>query len=193
LWTLEDVYSGLQSIDVIAGLRTFEIIEAIRVCRIPSMQADLIRLVLLYEFGGIWIDLKLVPLKTFLQNIIENELVLVEHHKTKEYPEPWRFNLLINGFFGCEPRSLFIEEVLKLAVNNVKNRKHGVWDVTGPRVFMTVLDKLYPNSFQRTYPGFLLIRNFQFFDVNVGWGWSTYNKNGLHWSERMKREPIYRD
>ena len=188
-WSARD---ALESVgDVNFGLERREILDSVNVCRFPAMQADLIRCLLLHTFGGFWVDLKLTPKSSFLGSMVDNELVLVEHHVTKDFPVPANSELLNNSFFGCQKNSDFIRSVAILAFGNVRKRMHGVWEVTGPRTFISVAQRQYPGFFEVRHPGLLVVRASEFYDNLVRWGWGSYNANGRHWSERMKLEPIY--
>jgi len=190
LWTLDEILDlALQC--KFGKFSGEEIANLIKICRFPAMKADLARLLILHTSGGVWVDLKLVPKRTFLSELLSHELVLVEHQKTEEYPDPAKFGLLNNWFFACVPHSEFVAEAASLALQNVTDRVPGVWNATGPRVFMRVRERKYPKAFENASPEIRIVRADEYMDVLVGYGWGSYNRDGMHWSERSKREPTY--
>jgi len=193
LWSIEDACKLSENIRL-PDFSSTELVDLINVCRFPAMQADLCRLLILYECGGFWIDLKMIPKRPFLSELVQNKLVLIEHHPTAAYPDPSVRKLLNNSFFGSAPQSVFIKKVAALAFENVRDRKQGVWDVTGPRNFMTVRERLFPDLFDRaSQDGIRLLRAHELYEVLIGFGWGSYNENGLHWFQRMKSESVYLD
>ena len=190
IWSIDAVYA-LASQSKFENIPGQEIVDLIKICRFPAMKADIGRLLILHHFGGFWVDLKLVPKKSFLDDLRHFELVLAEHQKTPEYPDPAKYKLMNNWFFACKPGSPFVAEAISVAINNVRQRIDGVWHVTGPGVFMQVQEKMYPLAFEGHYPDIKLLKADEYMDALVGYGWGSYNKNGMHWSERQKNEPIY--
>jgi mannosyltransferase OCH1-like enzyme len=113
--------------------------EARRIVRFETMFADIARLFILYEFGGVWVDLKIIPLKRWLHGITGENLVLIEHFES-EWIAPGN-GVLINSCFACCPRNPFIGRCLDLAISNIEARMSStIWEITGPKVFMDVRD-----------------------------------------------------
>lgn len=190
IWSLDDVLRTAEQ-SRFAGFSGDELVELIEVCRFPAMKADLGRLVVLHVHGGFWVDLKLVPKRTFLPELLGHDLVLTEHQPTPQVPDTARAGLLNNCFFACQPGSAFVAEVAKFAFSNVRERKHGVWQVTGPKAYMEVTAKRFPDAFSKPHPGLRLLRAGEFYEVLVGFGYGSYNSGGMHWSQRLQHEPVY--
>jgi mannosyltransferase OCH1-like enzyme len=97
-----------------------QVVQAILACRRPSMQADIARLLLLYIFGGFWVDLKLHLNYRFLDRFIDNDLILCENFPKDDLLVP--NGRLSGNFIGAVPGNVVIIEALASAVSNVNNQ-----------------------------------------------------------------------
>ena len=92
-----------------------------------AFQADIFRLLILYQFGGIYNDVGSVYLK-HVNEIIEDsdELILAIDL------DPYTF---CNGFLASYPRHPLIKTFIELVMYNVNNQIYGITylDITGPR------------------------------------------------------------
>ena len=163
-------------------------VTAMRMARIPAMKADIARLVLLYAFGGYWVDLKLHALKPFLDDFHREKIVLAEHFPTPKHPNPTEHRLLINAFIGAEAKQDLITRVLQIAVSNVLLlNKGGIWGLTGPRTLMMARDEFIHIRKQADFNPLILNHRDtwdKLFKIGSGVG-------GVHWSKREKNEEIY--
>ena len=121
------------------GLNVFNCIQS---SKFPAMQSDIVRLALVYEFGGIWSDLKNIVLESFLDNIVLNEtVVVVEHPPSAERPDPT--NYLCNAFLAAPAKDPIIFECLKNACENINKRAPmDVFSITGPALLMRIIHRL---------------------------------------------------
>ena len=163
---------------------------ALRSLRFPASQADLARLAILLRHGGFWADLKVVPLRPFLADLVDHDLVLTEHHPTAERPVADGF--LNNSFIGASPDNPLVARCLERALHNVDRRwPPSVFEMTGPRVLMNVRDEMLSE------PGGL--GDVEVLEQSHTWGvlidnWSSsYNRGGRHWAERQQLESIFLD
>jgi mannosyltransferase OCH1-like enzyme len=185
IWSLADI------IDLCMAREASPIAAALAQCRFPAMQADIARLLLLREFGGYWVDLRLIPLQPTPEFLGEFDTVLTEHFAHAELPEP--NGHLINGFIGAVPRSHILSDALDRAMVNMGARMAGsIFDITGPANLM------------RAREAFLLSYPERAHEIHViphaeGWGklWqmgsASYNDGDLHWSIREKSESPFID
>ena len=163
---------------------------ALRSLRFPASQADLARLASLLRYGGFWADLKVAPLRPFLTELVGNDLVLTEHHPTSEHPISNGY--LNNSFLGASANNPLIARCLERALHNVDRRwPPSVFEMTGPRVLMNVREEMLNE------PGGL--GDVEVLEQSRTWGVlidnrsNSYNRGGMHWSERQHVESIFVD
>lgn len=181
LWSFDGVAPRLEDIDGVCAL------DAVRRCRFPAMQSDIVRLALVYLDGGVWSDLKNLPLRPFLDEVCTDPLVLCEHPPTHQVPD--RDEYLTNNFFAAEPRHPFVRACLEQAVQNVNSglTDGGVVAITGLAMMMRVRHRLQKAGQMPRY---------RFLPKEDVWGRTmkrtsaSYNAVG-HWSQRQKTEPLY--
>ena len=160
--------------------------------RFPSMKADIARLMLLEQFGGIWADLRLKPLVLVPNELLsENDIIVVEHFADENLPHP--NGLLNNTFIAAIPRHPVVVNALRLAVENVLRRNGtNVFRITGPVNLMTA-----KKSFALEHPE--KCGAIHMLGHKKSWGvlWEycsgSYNSNGRHWSLRQKSESPFLD
>jgi mannosyltransferase OCH1-like enzyme len=177
LWsdeTLDDVLCNVGSLDVWSH---------VEMCRLPAMRADLIRLALVFELGGFWMDLRIKALTRVPDEILEFEgPVVVEHRRpaARLVPE----GSLSNSFFGAPPRSDTVLHALQSACANVARRASGdIFEITGP----ALLDA----AVRHTAEPVMVVPNTDFWDVIVDRTRVAYNSQGMHWTHRQRKEDLY--
>ena len=177
LWTdqtLPTLLSDVAGIDVWSHAIT---------CRMPAMKADLVRLGLVYQLGGFWVDLKNQALQRLPDELLEHSApVFVEHRKIAHRIIPDGF--LSNSFFGAPARSAVILHVLQLACRNVADRISGdIFHTTGPGLLSVALGEYREQVKIVPDPGF--------------WGELvertplSYNRGQMHWSARQQDESLF--
>jgi mannosyltransferase OCH1-like enzyme len=181
IWSLTDVIR-LGEGDLGARCET-----ALRSLRFPASIADLSRLIILYEFGGFWSDLKLDVRAPFLDSLRHHDLVLTEHFPKPDFPEPNGF--LCSAFIGVTPRSPFIRRVVEITLKKVEARKQGsTFYVTGPINLGEAMNELGRESLgdYKLLPHATTWEKL-FYNINA-----SYNENGMHWSIRETGEALYK-
>lgn len=178
MWSLEDVLSTLARHDL------FHVNQVIVSCRIPAMQADIARLAILLIQGGFWADLKLSPRSAFLNELTDFRLVVTEHFPKENLPDPNGF--LLNSFLGAEPAHPVIADALNRVVRNVRERQQGsIFYITGSTNLKDAL-AAHPGEV-----GSHMLPHQTTWNVLFDVGGASYNENGMHWSVRETREPLY--
>jgi len=200
----EDVLENLQSwqslevgyqqkiwlIDEILGVCTArnlsDVARAIDACRFPSMQADISRLLLLYLFGGFWVDLKLRLNRRFLDRLINYDLILTEHFIKDELPIP--NGRLSNSFIGASPGNSILAKALKSTVQNVGQRmKESIYHVTGATNLEVALRS------ELDLENYFMIPHLTAWDYLFSINAGSYNGGDMHWSIREQNESPYWD
>lgn len=186
LWSLDEVLA-ISDEEHAMGNRAR---AAIQCLRFPAAQADIARLILLRAFGGFWVDLKLIPHAPFMTRLLDFDLVLTEHFPQYHRPEPKGF--LSSGFIGSDRNTQFIDRVLERVLLNVEDRvRSSIFDVTGPMNLMKVKKEMAQCG---EVMGKYTILEYTETWAKLFWlGIAPYNNNGMHWSVRELREPIYND
>jgi hypothetical protein len=153
------------------------------------MKADIARLLLLQEFGGIWADLRLKPNAPHPNHLLQYESVVVEHFPKPDLPNP--NGLLNNTFISAEARHQMISNALRLAVENVF-RRHGssVFAITGPSNLLIARNS-YLLEFSERSPNNYMLDHKSSWGVLWDYGFGSYNSKAMHWSIRQKNESPY--
>jgi mannosyltransferase OCH1-like enzyme len=114
-----------------------------------AFKADLWRLCILYQWGGVYCDIKLLP-NAKLNNIIEadNDIVLVIDNKCplkKDYKD------IYNAFMAFIPKHPFVKKLIDGIVKNVENRYYGhhCLTITGPKfIGKLLLEEINDSNFK---------------------------------------------
>jgi hypothetical protein len=163
-----------------------DVIDAIGQCRFPSMQADVARLFLLLLRGGIWCDLKLVPLQPIPPALYGFQTVLAEHFPTAARPDP--DGLLVNGFIAASPGAPVIATALDLVLRNIDRRQgDGVFAITGPGA-LTLAYRAHRLGHAHHADHVHVLPHERSWNVLWGVGLDSYNRPGAHWAVRQRTE-----
>lgn len=104
---------------------------------IPSAyKADLWRYLILYYYGGIYMDIGHLPLVSFEEIIdINDEFISVKDFKNAG---------IHNAFICVYPRHPLLHKVIDLTINNIRKRNYGLnsLDITGPKVLSRAFNLL---------------------------------------------------
>lgn len=99
-----------------------------------AAQADVWRLLVLYNEGGVYMDIDATLVKPLSQSLSDNEQVFI-----KNYGE------FTNFFLATTPKNELFLEFLEKVTSNIENysadENKTVFDVTGPGALVSVLDK----------------------------------------------------
>lgn len=110
-----------------------------------AYKADLLRLCLLYIYGGVYGDFSqqyLAKLDTLVDRR-HNELVLVADANMPVYPNPTMYTGICNGFLASRSHHTFLKCCMDRIVKHVRNRYYGWTPLypTGPGLLRTILDE----------------------------------------------------
>ena len=117
-------------------------------CLIPqAYKADLWRYCILYIYGGIYLDIKFIPVNGFkLINLMDRE------HFVLENCVPNIDNLIIsNGFIISKPGNIILKNLILKIIENIKNKYYGdiPVDPTGPSALGKIHKSIY-NNYSKT-------------------------------------------
>lgn len=182
VWRIRELESLLSDVN---GM---DVLSAIRVCRFPTMQSNLVRLSLLITMGGFWSDLKNVVLKPFLESLQSEELILCEH---QPMPNQQPAGYLTNSFLGARPQNAFLIDCLREGMAGVAARKTGsLSGVTGLVLMNRLMNERRKNG---NVPPHRLLSRQEAWAENMRRVGASYQKDGKHWSVLQKTEPLYFD
>lgn len=103
-----------------------------------AAQADLWRLLVLYKYGGVYMDIDahlLLPLKELIQP--ETQEIYLRYKKSMRFT---------NYFIATKPESFKIKALLNEALRRIEDPpSNNVYNITGPDVFDSVLDSHSPH------------------------------------------------
>jgi mannosyltransferase OCH1-like enzyme len=188
---------SLQSIRTLAKDFDPRVLLAIDACAFPAMKADIARLMILFLQGGVYIDLKLECIRSFIDEFSNHKLILLEHFPMGEAVFE-RNKWLINSLIMAEASHEFIRRALYDCVCNVEARLesgkwHGLWYTTGPMVLMRLQKEFLPLEYGQFENGVGVILQKAYGELFKTSG-GSYNKEGRHWWEREHRgESLFTD
>ena len=175
MWSL----AGLSSL--FASFYGLPLLKRINACRFPAMQSDLVRLALLYEYGGFWSDLKNYILCSFVDDLIQYDKIVLAEHWPATTPAKYHPRLL-NGFLGAPRKNKYIWRWLCHACENIEQRKaRGVVGLTGAGVMMRIMKHSNDINYH-------LIKRGDLWNTTIQRRGGSYNDNDQHWSIRQKVE-----
>lgn len=183
VWTVEELRSLLTSFH---GFNLFQTIDTLR---FPSTKSDVVRYAVVYEFGGVWFDLKNKCVAPFLDDYREGPTYLVEHPLTIGRPLPRGY--LCSALFGGRPREkLFLECVAEISglVERRSSKYGGVFDTVGPGMLMRVHKR-----YLAQHPGWqhLIVERESLWGPKAVRTGASYNAGGRHWKERQRGESMF--
>ncbi|PYD75391.1 glycosyltransferase [Novacetimonas pomaceti] len=177
---------------------------------LPAAKSDIARLVLLREFGGLYMDAHTCPARMVdLVHTLDysNSYEMTLFGKKWEFKYPNDFNLM-NTVILCRKNSNLLDLLLGLIRENLKKQyekekaaggyaDYDIHFVTGTYCFVSIFfdESPYPPKLKEKFigrvnvdmleradsAGFHIYKNY------------TYRKEKSHWSERQKVEPLFRD
>ena len=177
LWTdttLPELLSDVGGVDVWSH---------VKICRLPAMRADIVRLGLVFLMGGFWVDLKNVARERIPNELLDIAAPLfVEHPGLQVRTIPKGF--VSNSFFGAPAGSTILFDALHRACTNVALRIAGdIFETTGPSLLNAALRENREAVRIIPHPGF--------WGVLVERTTASYNEGEMHWSERQQKESLY--
>lgn len=154
-----------------------EIASLFEKCRIPAMQADVIRLLWILEHGGYYSDFSFSPLRepTFHQS--GKEITVAR----------WSHGRIVNGIFSAVKGSSLIALIASQMIRNIGTRRHGsIWSLTGPGLWIATVGN------QETSNLGIIDQRPLFGKFIKGSRYASTTRNtAMHWSEREQTEPLY--
>ena len=104
---------------------------------IPAMQSDIARLLVLYKFGGIYMDASVVPRASTSVSELES---VIGNSRLTVFESTESSNILMNRFIAAEKGSSAILNILEAAFTQVRSsvdaheQSIDVWALTGSRL-----------------------------------------------------------
>ncbi len=183
VWTLETLKEH-------AGDAYVSVSDLMEAVRFPAMQSDIIRIALVYHFGGIWSDLKNKSCCPFLYELALGPTFVAEHPPTVERAKTNPF--LCNAFFGAGPKEEFLAWCLSemRALITQRSTKYGVFATTGPGMFGRVLERYLEFNPKWRY---LRLPKDEIWGNKLIRTTASYNAGGQHWRDRQNTENMYVD
>ncbi len=202
------LYSDIDVLPILGsfGATHVDLYERIR---IPSCKSDLARLLLLFRFGGLYVDSHIGPgdtrnLAHVFGRLAANDVVLFD--LTWMHKQPNDTNM-INGVICARQASPIIKRLIESALHNLREherkeheaRRHvpyNIFELTGAWDIVV-------NLFKRQDDRFVIKPEFADRVCRVGleadkdhgfvlYKYYGYRKEGRHWSERQASEPLFR-
>lgn len=127
------IFENQDCIDFINKHFDNDVLDAYNNVKPYAYKCDLFRYCWLYINGGVYIDVRMVPLKPLREIIKDDDInfIVADDYQLIENSTP-----LINGFIGVTPKHPFIKRAINNCLYNIKNKIYGntFVDVTGPGV-----------------------------------------------------------
>lgn len=102
-----------------------------------AFKCDLFRVLVLYNEGGIYSDLKQSISKRIIDFDDYNLVYVIErHHEHRKLYHP-SFDSIQNCFIACTPKHPYIKSYMDIIIQNIINIRYGIndTDITGPTVY----------------------------------------------------------
>jgi hypothetical protein len=158
-----------------------EIYEAYTTLKPTAFKADLFRLCILFESGGMYVDAQTMPyvsVKEMLKNCYkENQ----KHVFISVLDSKFSKSGIHNGFIFCTPQHPFVGRCIERIVNNVKNRDYtdSVLGITGPICLRrAVNDVLGRHEDAKFVDGFNDFGDLSLYLYSLNWGPSQFVYKG---------------
>jgi mannosyltransferase OCH1-like enzyme len=180
-------------------------VDLYKAIRFPAAKGDVARLLLLYEFGGLYVDCgmglaDLATVKRLLATLErEAEVILVDRGQ-QWGARPAEAHRLINGIIFSRPRNDLVLAVLRQALANLAAYKESeacgstpisIWRLVGAGVLnRAILTPGNNREIQAEYRRRVRIVREE--DVGIVRArYQTYSDPSQHWSNREKVEPLF--
>jgi len=158
-----------------------------------AYKADLWRYCILYKFGGIYLDIKYIPINGFkFINLLEKEHWVLDIDK----------NGIYNALMVCKPGNQILLKAITQIVENVKNKYYGYssLDPTGPRLLSIYFSKEEKKNFDMHHElynsfnnRFILYNNYYILKSYNGYlDEHDKNKKNPHYSQLWEYKNIYK-
>lgn len=163
----------------------FELLFLYRNNQIPASRSDLARLILLFAFGGIYLDAAMEIQGSF-DNWIHpaNDLVLVRRDDLPRYQYGNSLPHVVNGLMASKSKNALILAALNQAILHLRSGQynHDVWHATGANCLNLHLST-YCQNYQILYKNFSQLKD-DFFvyrrDPTVSNVWRLQESRGIH-------------
>ncbi len=155
------LYDDVGCRDFIVKFFSKEIVDAYDGLKPGAYKADLWRLCILYEFGGIYMDIKLKCVDFKLTALIDKE------HFARDRPSHSLH--IYNSIMVCKPKNIFLLASINQIVENVKHKYYGESQLspTGPEMlgrvasnFAINLDMKHVDNTYVMYENNLILKNY---------------------------------
>ena len=158
-----------------------------------AYKADLFRYCILYKLGGIYLDIKYIPIKQFkLLNLLKREHWVLDADNKGVY----------NALMVCKQGNPILLKAIRQIVVNVKSKYYGENSLypTGPRLLGFLFTKNQKDKFDMKHI-FKNVENGRFIALNNNIIFKTYNgylkeldenKKVLHYSSLWDNKEIYK-
>lgn len=201
------MYSDADAIETLHAIAP-DAIDLYKRIRIPACKSDLARLLLLYRYGGLYVDSHVGPgdakqLLFIFSKLAEYDVILFDlswNHKRDSDVS------IMNGVICARKSSPIIKYLIESALDNLRAHEReeneaqgyvpynifvltGAWDIRiklldsgndGTFIKPAFADRLHVQSLKSGEDcGFFLYRHY------------GYRKEGGHWSERQNSEPLF--
>lgn len=182
-------------------------VELYKSIRIPAARSDIARLLLLYEFGGFYLDCHFglrdaAEINRLYASLAQREAIFFDRDRRLPNAHSADTYLLINGIIFSRPRSELIFQLCRQAFDNLaehrrRERESGfvpydLCSLTGAALFTEVV--LQPGSGRQDIRPELVGRIeivAEEIAPAVRDRHRTYGGQGQHWSERQEEEPLF--
>jgi hypothetical protein len=177
--------------------------------RLPACRSDLARLILLYEYGGLYVDAHVGTasaerLTNVLERLSSKEFLLFDRIDQHQWDGD---SHIVNYTIGARKHSAVLGKVIFAAIRNLERQEaaeaattnyvpYNIFVLTGPwNISITLFDRSERNI--RLLPEYQSLVHVETLDPQrQPWPFQPYQhyhyrKPGQHWSERQLVEPLF--
>lgn len=154
-----------------------------RSIKVPSTRSDIARYMLLYEYGGVYLDAAMETRKS-INTILDQgiDMVFVRRDDIPKYSQCRERAHIIAGIIGAIPKSEFLYEVISIVIDNLKFRKYNHTWYASSAYTLNILFRRYQKKYRITTRYFSdLEKNFFVYRrvKGISNAWVEQQKDGL--------------
>ncbi len=112
-------------------------------------KCDFARVLVLYKYGGVYIDLDFFPLRPFDDHVTDRDLLLI--YEPQEHSKYWNFDgLILNSIMGASPNHEFFKGFIDVSIHKILTTDPHRWNVIasiGPNGLYSYYSQYWKHSF----------------------------------------------
>jgi SAM-dependent methyltransferase len=199
------IFGDRQVLPLLAS-RFPDYVEVYNDIRIPTAKSDVAMLLLMYEYGGLYVDCHCGirdadEIRALMALLYDFDCIFVEPRMSKE-PRPPDRHQLLNSIMFCRPRLEVMFKACRQALANLARHRAkeyrmasdetDIWLLCGPGLLSAVVFEAASLNYElrREYQGRIKTLREEVAPI-VRNRYRKYSDLSTHWSKRQNKEPLF--